>query len=157
MGDDDPEAHLWQRSGHKLLGLSLVRYFSAGRTATATVTKWFEAPPDDPLGHLFHLDHDDGDKEDLDEEELLHYVEVHRRKEKGLATDESEPEDDGSNSPKTSAGKAEKRSPNENEPKQGKKRKKKQRQQISSSQEKRVLAGLNKYYEQIDETELEFG
>jgi hypothetical protein len=68
MGSDDDDC-LWRTEGHSYLGVKIVRSFG-GKSVTATVTKWYEADEDDDEPSLFHLEHADGDEEDLDEDEL---------------------------------------------------------------------------------------
>eukprot|EP00936_MAST-01D_sp_MAST-1D-sp1_P000453 g453.t1 len=62
----------WHYSGHRWLGLYVQRAFPARGggivSSTARVTKWVPAEGDDPA--LWHLEHEDGDEEDLEEHEV---------------------------------------------------------------------------------------
>ena len=62
----------WVTTGHKWVGKSLTRTFVRGRKpvkSVARVTKWVPADDEDPA--LWHLVHEDGDEEDLEEFEVL--------------------------------------------------------------------------------------
>ena len=61
----------WQDTGHKWIGKKLVRTFVRGKKmfkSTARVTKWAPADGEDPA--LWHIVHDDGDEEDLEDYEV---------------------------------------------------------------------------------------
>ena len=60
-----PEA--WLDGGHKWIGQRLTRKFPTG-LSSATVTKWLPAAGRDAA--LWHVKHDDGDEEDLEEHEV---------------------------------------------------------------------------------------
>ena len=57
----------WLTSGHKWLGARVWRLFD-GEGVTGTVIKWVRAKGGD--GALWHVKHEDGDEEDLDEPEM---------------------------------------------------------------------------------------
>ena len=59
-------AEQWRSDGHDHLRKRVARQFGK-RLAFGTITAW--APPDGEDVALFHVQHDDGDEEDLDEEE----------------------------------------------------------------------------------------
>jgi hypothetical protein len=65
----DPPApeYEWQTSGHEWLGAYVARMFGK-RTAVGRITKWVPADAED--GALFHVDHLDGDEEDLEDYEV---------------------------------------------------------------------------------------
>ena len=74
------EAQFWQSEGHALLGQHVARYFgpadhsrkaSGKRKAyLAVITKWLNETQEAFCEPLFHILHDDGDEEDLDEQEV---------------------------------------------------------------------------------------
>ena len=72
--------HEWKDAGHELLGQHVARFFGASRgpkvqAYLAVVSKWAEWED----AKLFHVIHDDGDEEDLDEEEARKGVAAYRR------------------------------------------------------------------------------
>ena len=60
------ESDGWLESGHEWVGQPVLRIFPTVGPSTGKITKWLPADEDD--GALFRVDHDDGDKEDLEEE-----------------------------------------------------------------------------------------
>ena len=65
--DPPPPEYDWQTSGHEWLGAYVARMFGK-RTAVGRITKW--VPPEEEDGALFHVDHLDGDEEDLEDYEV---------------------------------------------------------------------------------------
>lgn len=57
----------WQDTGHPWIGSTVLRFFD-GQPVQAAVTKWL--PPSDDESALWHLEHSDGDQEDLELEEM---------------------------------------------------------------------------------------
>jgi hypothetical protein len=63
---------MWQTEGHEWIGERVLRVFESGATAGAKVSKWMPAnldAEDEPA--LWHIVHDDGDEEDLEEYEMV--------------------------------------------------------------------------------------
>ena len=60
----------WQTEGHEWLGRRVARPFGKTKVFLGNITKWI--PPDEAAGDgpLFHVVHDDGDKEDLEDFEV---------------------------------------------------------------------------------------
>ena len=70
----------WKSSGHDLLGKHIARFFGVSRgpkakAFLAVVTRWLDTED----GKLFHVRHDDGDEEDLDEEDIVRGVAAYSR------------------------------------------------------------------------------
>ena len=70
----------WRSEGHELLGQHVARFFGASqgpkvRAYLAVITRW--SPWEDT--NLFHVLHDDGDEEDLEEEEVRKAISAYRR------------------------------------------------------------------------------
>ena len=69
----------WRTEGHALLQTRVAKYYGARRTPyTGTIVGW------DPLGFegvapLFHVVHDDGDEEDLEEHEVEPAAQLYKR------------------------------------------------------------------------------
>ena len=61
----------WQFSGHCFIGEHISRLYPNGQSAIGTVQKYLPSDGDDEA--LFHILHDDGDKEDLDIRECFGY------------------------------------------------------------------------------------
>ena len=61
----------WQFSGHCFIGERISRLYPNGQSAIGTVQKYLPSDGDDEA--LFHILHDDGDKEDLDIRECFGY------------------------------------------------------------------------------------
>ena len=59
----------WLEEGHEWIGASLRRYFSGGVVSDGKVVRWLPAEGDDFA--LWHMVHDDGDEEDLEEDEVM--------------------------------------------------------------------------------------
>ena len=67
-GDSGDGDHIeWQTAGHEWIGHRLLRVFER-RSIGATVTRWAPEDGDDPA--LWHVEHDDGDEEDLEHHEV---------------------------------------------------------------------------------------
>ena len=79
---------LWRDSGHELVGKHVARYFGhdvqhmrksdalkARKAYLAVVTRWLPAEDE----QLFHVVHDDGDEEDLEEHEVRKAVALYQR------------------------------------------------------------------------------
>ena len=67
----------WQLSGHRFIGERVSIIYPNGLTAIGTVQKYL--PPDGDDEALFHILHDDGDKEDLDIHECFAAMEQYRK------------------------------------------------------------------------------
>ena len=67
----------WQLTGHRFIGERVSMIYSSGLTAIGTVQKYL--PPDGDDEALFHILHDDGDKEDLDGYECFAAMEQYRK------------------------------------------------------------------------------
>ena len=67
----------WQLSGHRFIGERVSRIYPNGLTAIGTVQKYL--PPDGDDEALFHILHDDGDKEDFDGYECFAAMEQYRK------------------------------------------------------------------------------
>jgi hypothetical protein len=67
----------WQLSGHRFIGERVSLIYPNGLTAIGTVQKYL--PPDGDDEALFHILHDDGDKEDLDGYECFAAMEQYRK------------------------------------------------------------------------------
>ena len=67
----------WQLTGHRFIGERVSMIYSNGLTAIGTVQKYL--PPDGDDEALFHILHDDGDKEDLDGYERFAAMEQYRK------------------------------------------------------------------------------
>ena len=67
----------WQFSGHRFIGEHVSLIYPNGLTAIGTVQKYL--PPDGDDEALFHILHDDGDKEDLDIHECFAAMEQYRK------------------------------------------------------------------------------
>ena len=67
----------WQLSGHRFVGERVSIIYTNGLTAIGTVQKYL--PPDGDDEALFHILHDDGDKEDLDGYECFAAMEQYRK------------------------------------------------------------------------------
>ena len=70
-----PPEYDWQTSGHEWIGAFVARTFGK-RTAVGRITKW--VPPDEEDGALFHVDHLDGDEEDLEDYEVTEAIERYK-------------------------------------------------------------------------------
>ena len=66
-----------ETEGHRFIGKRVYRTFPNGQIAQGVVEKY--VPSDGEDGALFHILHDDGDAEDLDETECSKAIEEHRR------------------------------------------------------------------------------
>ena len=70
----------WSATGHKWLGLRVARRFHpAGRSVVkcyGTVTSWVPADETEKDPPLWRVEHDDGDKEDLEEEDVRVGIEL---------------------------------------------------------------------------------
>ena len=73
--DPPPPEYDWQTSGHEWLGAYVARMFGK-RTAVGRITKW--VPPEEEDGALFHVDHLDGDEEDLEDYEVSEAMERYK-------------------------------------------------------------------------------
>ena len=73
----DPAEYEWETEGHRFIGKRVYRTFPNGQIAQGVVEKY--VPSDGEDGALFHILHDDGDAEDLDETECSKAIEEHRR------------------------------------------------------------------------------
>jgi ATP-dependent 26S proteasome regulatory subunit len=68
----------WKKEGHPYIGKRVFReYPNSSEIAQGVVAMYASSDGDD--GALFHIRHDDGDEEDLDEEETKVAIEAHRR------------------------------------------------------------------------------
>ena len=67
----------WQLTGHRFIGERVSIIYPNGLTAIGTVQKYL--PPDGDDEALFHILHDDGDKEDLDIHECFAAMEQYRK------------------------------------------------------------------------------
>ena len=70
-----PPEYDWQTTGHEWLGVWVARPFGRS-TAIGQITKW--VPPDDEDGALFHVEHLDGDEEDLEVYEVEEALERYK-------------------------------------------------------------------------------
>ena len=66
----------WKDSGHKWLGLRVRRFFD-GVSQDGVIRKWL--PPRDGDDPLWHMEHYDGDSEDLDESEVIKALDAYKR------------------------------------------------------------------------------
>ena len=67
----------WQLTGHRFIGERVSVIYPNGLPAIGTVQKYL--PPDGDDEALFHILHDDGDKEDLDVYECFAAMEEYRK------------------------------------------------------------------------------
>jgi hypothetical protein len=58
----------WLDSGHEWIGASVRRFFAGGMVSDGKVVRWLPAEGDDFA--LWHMVHEDGDEEDLEEDEV---------------------------------------------------------------------------------------
>ena len=58
----------WLDSGHEWIGASVRRFFAGGVVSDGEVVRWLPAEGDDAA--LWHMVHEDGDEEDLEEDEV---------------------------------------------------------------------------------------
>ena len=65
-------------SGHRHIGKRIARPFGT-RIALATITKWVAAGDAEDEPALFRAEHDDGDLEDLEENEVADAIAMYRR------------------------------------------------------------------------------
>ena len=66
----------WEMTGHEFIGARVARLYTETHTYTfGRITKWL--PPDDEDEALFHMMHDDGDEEDLNEAEVRDALELY--------------------------------------------------------------------------------
>jgi hypothetical protein len=56
---------VWQTDGHEFVNKRIRQHFTGHGFTLGTITKWVPQDVDDPA--MFHVIHDDGDEEDLDE------------------------------------------------------------------------------------------
>ena len=63
----------WQRTGSEWVGKQVTREFQ-GTFATGTVTKWLPAGPGPEDFAMWHVVHQDGDEEDLEEREVIQAI-----------------------------------------------------------------------------------
>ena len=77
----DSEEYEWQTTGNTLLGSRVARSFFDSskqlRFTHGSITKWL--PPDEEDEALFHMVHEDGDEEDLNEAELNDAVALYKQ------------------------------------------------------------------------------
>ena len=76
----DPSEYNWETEGHRFIGKRVHRTYAGGAIAQGVVEKYL--PSDGEDGALFHVLHDDGDEEDLDEKECAEAIEEYRRNER---------------------------------------------------------------------------
>ena len=67
----------WQLTGHRFIGERVSMIYPNGLVGIGTVQKYL--PPDGDDEALFHVLHDDGDKEDLDCHECFAAMEQYRK------------------------------------------------------------------------------
>ena len=67
----------WQLSGHRFIGERVSRLYPNGQSAIGTVQKYLPSDGDDEA--LFHILHDDGNKEDLDIHNFFAAMEQYRK------------------------------------------------------------------------------
>ena len=67
----------WIMSGHALLGTRVARPFGK-RNALGSIVKWVDADDIEGDPALFHMRHDDGDGEDLEEHEVAEAAALYR-------------------------------------------------------------------------------
>ena len=65
----------WQSDGHRFIR-EHVAVQHQGKVSLGLITKWAPAMDNDPA--LWHMVHNDGDEEDLDEGEVRHAIELYR-------------------------------------------------------------------------------
>ena len=68
----------WRDEGHEYLGRRVARPFEGGLTVVGRITRWLPAGDGEDEPPLFHVDHDDGDEEDLEEYEVIDAFEVYK-------------------------------------------------------------------------------
>ena len=67
----------WRTTGHEWIGASVRRVFD-GEGTNAKVVKWIGADRQEDVA-LWHIRHDDGDEEDLEEREMHEALELYRK------------------------------------------------------------------------------
>jgi hypothetical protein len=85
----------WQTSGHPHIGMRVMRRFGdEGTVAAGGITAWVPADEAEGDAALWHMVHDDGDEEDLEEHEVQEALETWKnrkgRKGKGKGKGEGE-------------------------------------------------------------------
>ena len=68
----------WRDEGHEYLGRRVARPFEGGLTVVGRITRWLPAGDGEDEPPLFHVDHDDGDEEDLEEYEVIDAFELYK-------------------------------------------------------------------------------
>jgi len=68
----------WRDEGHEYLGRRVARPFEGGLTVVGRITRWLPAGDGEDEPPLFHVDHDDGDEEDLEEYEVVDAFELYK-------------------------------------------------------------------------------
>ncbi|KOO26840.1 hypothetical protein Ctob_004261 [Chrysochromulina tobinii] len=68
----------WRDEGHEYLGRRVARPFEGGLTVVGRITRWLPAGDGEDEPPLFHVDHDDGDEEDLEEYECIDAFELYK-------------------------------------------------------------------------------
>eukprot|EP00966_Prymnesium_polylepis_P302382 6985880-Prymnesium_polylepis.1 len=88
-GEAEGDGIEWLSSGHELLGARVARPFGK-RCALGTISKWVDADEAEGDPALFRAEHDDGDEEDLEEEEVRAAVALYKEHPKAIAYEEKE-------------------------------------------------------------------
>ena len=60
----------WEEEGHEWVGARLARDFGKSKPSIGRIVRWLPAGGSDDEPALFHMLHDDGDEEDLEEHEV---------------------------------------------------------------------------------------
>jgi hypothetical protein len=68
----------WRDEGHEYLGRRVARSFEGGLTVVGRITRGLPAGDGEDDPPLFHVDHDDGDKEVLEEYGVINAFELHK-------------------------------------------------------------------------------
>ena len=77
-GADDDPTEVWRDEGHEYLGRRVARPFEGGLTVVGRIMRWLPAGDGEDEPPLFHVDHDDGDEEDLEECEVIDAFELYK-------------------------------------------------------------------------------
>jgi hypothetical protein len=77
-GAEEDPTEGWRDEGHEYLGRRVARPFEGGLMVLGRITRWLPAGDGENEPPLFHVDHDDGDEEDLEEYECIDAFELYK-------------------------------------------------------------------------------
>ena len=77
-GAEEDPTEGWRDEGHEYLGRRVARPFEGGLMVLGRITRWLPAGDGEDESPLFHVDHDDGDKEVLEEYGVINAFELYK-------------------------------------------------------------------------------